>query len=112
MDSNTTTNSNNNNCNFMSCEKLDRVANWVGTNVASAFFASLERCSCINLNTTDLEDDGEAKDRPLMLTKPTSHDHHLDAQPPSPAMPLSSPSDHPNDQDDNYQSFLGFVSFL
>ncbi|KAL9397047.1 hypothetical protein Peur_011300 [Populus x canadensis] len=86
MDSNTTTtttttNPNNNNCNFMSCEKLDRVASWVGVNVASAFFASLERCSCINLNTTDLEDDEEARDRPLMLTKPSAHDHHLDAQP-------------------------------
>ncbi|KAF9669089.1 hypothetical protein SADUNF_Sadunf14G0071500 [Salix dunnii] len=63
-------------------ESLNRVANWEGTNVAAAFFASLERCSCINLNTTELEEDVEAKDRPLMLTKPTSHDHHLDAQPP------------------------------
>ncbi|TXG63052.1 hypothetical protein EZV62_010046 [Acer yangbiense] len=61
-------------CSFMSCDKLDRVANWVGTNVATAFFASLERCSCINLSTTDLEDDEEAKDRPLMLSGPTSHD--------------------------------------
>ncbi|KAK9279629.1 hypothetical protein L1049_013308 [Liquidambar formosana] len=57
-------------CGFMSCDKLDRVANWVGTSVASAFFASLERCSCINLSTTDAEDEEEAKDRPLMLTKP------------------------------------------
>ncbi|XP_009334360.2 uncharacterized protein LOC103927190 [Pyrus x bretschneideri] len=29
----------------------------VGTNVAFAFFASLERCSCINLNTADFDDD-------------------------------------------------------
>ncbi|KAJ9188165.1 hypothetical protein P3X46_003554 [Hevea brasiliensis] len=66
----------NNNCSFISCDKLDRVANWVGSNVASAFFASLERCSCINLNTTDLDDDDEeAKDRPLMLSKPTVHDN-------------------------------------
>lgn len=59
---------------FLSCEKLDRMAYWVGSSVASAFFASLERCSCINLSTTDLEDEEEeeeeAKDRPLMLTKP------------------------------------------
>ncbi|KAG5231484.1 alkaline/neutral invertase [Salix suchowensis] len=80
--SNSPTTNSNNNCNFMSCEKLNRVADWVGTNVAAAFFASLERCSCINLNTADLEDDEEAKDRPLMLTGPASHDHHLDAQPP------------------------------
>ena len=66
---------NNNNCSFISCDKLDRVANWVGSNVASAFFASLERCSCINLNTADPDDDDEeAKDRPLMLTKPSVND--------------------------------------
>ncbi|KAJ9681130.1 hypothetical protein PVL29_020156 [Vitis rotundifolia] len=62
-----------NNCSFISCERLDRMANWVGTSVASAFFASLERCSCINLSTNDMdEDEEEAKDRPLMLTKPIS----------------------------------------
>ncbi|KAK8963198.1 hypothetical protein KSP40_PGU012976 [Platanthera guangdongensis] len=44
------------------------------TSVASAFFASLVRCSCINLSTTDNnEDDDEAKDRPLLLTKPIIH---------------------------------------
>lgn len=70
------------NCGFISCEKLDRMANWVGHGVASAFFASLERCSCINLSTShdDADDDEEAKDRPLMLTKPISFDdpssHH------------------------------------
>ncbi|KAL3832835.1 hypothetical protein ACJIZ3_007571 [Penstemon smallii] len=58
-----------NNCGFMKCEKLDRVASWVGTSVATAFFASLERCSCITLSTTDGADDEEANDRPLMLTK-------------------------------------------
>ncbi|GFQ00566.1 hypothetical protein PHJA_002200500 [Phtheirospermum japonicum] len=54
------------------CEKLDRAASWVGTSVATAFFASLERCSCIHLSTDDTDDDDdgeEAKDRPLMLTK-------------------------------------------
>ncbi|KAJ7962602.1 UDP-N-acetylmuramate--L-alanine ligase [Quillaja saponaria] len=61
-----------NSCSFMSCEKLDRMAYWVGTNVVSAFFASLERCACINLSTTDNEEDEEAHDRPLMLTKPIS----------------------------------------
>ncbi|KAL5988535.1 hypothetical protein ACLOJK_036300 [Asimina triloba] len=63
---------------FLTCETLDRMANWVGASVASAFFASLERCSCINLSTTDIDDDNvdeeEAKDRPLMLTKPVLHD--------------------------------------
>ncbi|KAH7691797.1 hypothetical protein IHE45_01G021400 [Dioscorea alata] len=61
---------------MVTCDKLDRMASWVGASVASAFFASLERCSCINLSTTDFEDeeDEESKDRPLMLTKPIIHD--------------------------------------
>ncbi|KAL0913551.1 hypothetical protein M5K25_017016 [Dendrobium thyrsiflorum] len=62
------------NTSFVSCEKLDRMANWLGTSVASAFFASLERCSCINLSTNDSDEDEEAKDRPLMFTKPMVHD--------------------------------------
>ncbi|CAA0813036.1 Unknown protein [Striga hermonthica] len=51
-------------------EKVDGLARWFGMNVAAAFFASLERCSCVNLTTFDTDDDGEeeAKDRPLMLT--------------------------------------------
>ncbi|PWA58125.1 hypothetical protein CTI12_AA402930 [Artemisia annua] len=52
------------------------MANWIGNSVASAFFTSLERCSCINLSTShdeydeDNYNEEEAKDRPLMLTKP------------------------------------------
>ena len=43
---------------------------WVGTSVASVFFASLERCACVNVTTSDSddEDEEEAKDRPLMFT--------------------------------------------
>lgn len=68
-------------CSFMSCDKLDRVANWVGANVATAFFASLERCSCINLSTAEFEDEDEAKDRPLVLSRPSVHGgYDLDAQ--------------------------------
>ncbi|XP_021909069.1 uncharacterized protein LOC110823087 [Carica papaya] len=53
---------------ILSYEKLNGMANWVGTSVASAFFASLERCSCINLSTSDDSDDSdEAHDRPLMI---------------------------------------------
>ncbi|KAI3444389.1 hypothetical protein Pfo_001054 [Paulownia fortunei] len=58
-----------NSCRFMKCEKLDRVASWVGTSVATAFFTSLERCSCINISTADSDVDEEANNRPLMLTK-------------------------------------------
>ncbi|KAJ1429469.1 hypothetical protein SESBI_08237 [Sesbania bispinosa] len=81
----------NNNCGFMSCDKLDRVANWVGTNVASAFFASLERCSCINLSTTDNEDDNNNDDRPLMLTNPISH---LPSEVPTTPLPSSNSKLH------------------
>ncbi|KAH1107027.1 hypothetical protein J1N35_010795 [Gossypium stocksii] len=61
-------------CSFISCDKLDRMATWVGASMASAFFASLERCSCINLSITDFDDEEEAKDRPLMFIKPVVHD--------------------------------------
>jgi hypothetical protein len=58
---------------ILSYEKLEGYAIWVATGVASAFFASLERCSCIHLHTA--EDDGEedleeARDRPLMFSRP------------------------------------------
>lgn len=59
------------------CNKLDRAAVWVGSSVVSAFFASLERCSCITLSTTDTEDEEEAKDRPLMY--PTSNGENATA---------------------------------
>ncbi|XWS21310.1 hypothetical protein CRYUN_Cryun30bG0044800 [Craigia yunnanensis] len=46
------------------CGKLDGVAMWFINGVANAFFASLERCSCIRIAT---EDDGEeANDVPLI----------------------------------------------
>ncbi|KAL8494881.1 hypothetical protein ACS0TY_019157 [Phlomoides rotata] len=56
-------------CGFTKCEKLDRVASWVGASVATAFFSSLERCSCINIPKVDSDIDD---DRPLMLTKSPS----------------------------------------
>ncbi|PKI76402.1 uncharacterized protein LOC116196634 [Punica granatum] len=53
---------------YISYERLNGMANWVGTSVASAFFASLERCSCINLSTSedDSDDPCESNDLPLM----------------------------------------------
>ncbi|CAN4085678.1 unnamed protein product [Withania somnifera] len=59
----------------MSYEKLDGLARWFGASVASAFFASLERCSCVNLNTSESDDENEeeAKDRPLMVSTVPSH---------------------------------------
>uniref|UniRef100_A0A0E0K756 Uncharacterized protein n=1 Tax=Oryza punctata TaxID=4537 RepID=A0A0E0K756_ORYPU len=66
---------------------MESWASWVGASVTSAFFASLERCSCINLSTDDdddLADAHESKDRPLMLSDANAHtDAHPD--PPAPA---------------------------
>ncbi|KAL9240555.1 hypothetical protein vseg_014759 [Gypsophila vaccaria] len=67
--------------------KLLTVANYVGASVVSAFFASLERCSCINLTTTDIDDDDEDDDRRLMFSSSTRHDDPRHALPP----PLPSP---------------------
>eukprot|EP00250_Pteridium_aquilinum_P002221 c12412_g1_i1 orf=74-388(+) len=42
-------------CKQEQVKKIEKVANWVKSSLASAFFASLERCSCINLATIDEE---------------------------------------------------------
>ena len=42
---------------ILSYGNMEGYAMWVATGVASAFFASLERCSCIHLHTA--EDDGD-----------------------------------------------------
>ncbi|KAJ8762596.1 hypothetical protein K2173_008035 [Erythroxylum novogranatense] len=47
------------------CTKLDGVAMWFINGVASAFFASLDRCSCVRIATVD--DAEEANDTPLIL---------------------------------------------
>ncbi|KAK4716769.1 hypothetical protein R3W88_015107 [Solanum pinnatisectum] len=61
------------NCSFVSCDKLDKMANKIGTSLASAFFASLERCSCITISTFhDDDDEEEGKNRPLLFTKHAS----------------------------------------
>ncbi|KAM3281678.1 hypothetical protein BC332_13572 [Capsicum chinense] len=58
------------NCSFVSCDKLDKMANRIGTSLASAFFASLERCSCITIRTShDEDDEEEAKNHPLLFIK-------------------------------------------
>ncbi|KAI9097580.1 hypothetical protein K1719_025351 [Acacia pycnantha] len=43
-----------------SSETLNGMASWFGSSVASAFFASLDRWSCVNVSTSDdLDDDNE-----------------------------------------------------
>lgn len=39
------------------CKKLDGVATWLINGVATVFFTSLERCSCIIIDTKDGPDD-------------------------------------------------------
>ncbi|CAN4122530.1 unnamed protein product [Withania somnifera] len=49
------------------CGKLDGMAMWFINGVSAAFFASLQRCSCIRIATH--EDEGEdANDLPLMYS--------------------------------------------
>ncbi|CAN4097382.1 unnamed protein product [Withania somnifera] len=50
------------------------MAHRIGTSFASAFFASLECCSCITVRTSHDEDDDteESKKRPLLFTKHAS----------------------------------------
>ncbi|KAK9724843.1 hypothetical protein RND81_05G102400 [Saponaria officinalis] len=62
--------------------KLLTVATYVGASVVSAFFASLERCSCINLTTSDIDEDDEDDDRRLMFSSSTRHDDPLHSLPP------------------------------
>ncbi|PRQ60481.1 hypothetical protein RchiOBHm_Chr1g0381731 [Rosa chinensis] len=70
---------------------------WLGMHVASAFFASLERCSCINLSTHDDNDfttnPEEAHDRPLMLF---SRSVNLSDHRPQPFPSTSTTPGHPN----------------
>jgi hypothetical protein len=60
---------------------MESWATWVGASVSSAFFASLERCSCINLSDDDddRDDEEEAKDRPLILSSAPRHDNATEA---------------------------------
>ncbi|XP_039792029.1 uncharacterized protein LOC120657692 [Panicum virgatum] len=62
---------------------MESWATWVGTSVASAFFASLERCSCINLSTDD--DDEEEEE---VLSSAPRHDDDSAASKPTDLSPL------------------------
>lgn len=44
------------------CKLLDGLVGWIFHNVAAAFFASLERFSCINIDTKDDLDDNLLSD--------------------------------------------------
>lgn len=46
--------------------KLDGAAMWLVNGVATLFFASLDRCSCIRIGTCEDEDGEDAGDKPLI----------------------------------------------
>lgn len=48
------------------CTKLDGVAMWVINGITGAFFASLERCSCIRISTYE-DDFGDEEANPLIF---------------------------------------------
>ena len=57
------------NSNSQASNEGNDLPNWVGMNVASAFFASLEHFSCVHVNTIDTDDeDDEEADNTLLLT--------------------------------------------
>lgn len=57
-----------------SCKKLDGVAAWLLNGVAAVFFKTLERCSCINIDTVDEPDhDQNSSYQPLV----SSNDVHF-----------------------------------
>ncbi|KAK8472793.1 hypothetical protein PHAVU_002G328908 [Phaseolus vulgaris] len=41
---------------------IDQVAMWLGSTVSSAFFSSLERFSCVNVATSDPDNDDDDDD--------------------------------------------------
>ncbi|KAJ7945081.1 UDP-N-acetylmuramate--L-alanine ligase [Quillaja saponaria] len=73
-----------NNNSIVSREKIDQMATWVGSTVSSAFFSSLERFACVNVSTSDPDnddhdDDDGANDRHFTVTNPTTDNvngHH------------------------------------
>ncbi|CAH1434921.1 unnamed protein product [Lactuca virosa] len=48
------------------CAKVDGVALWLMNGVANAFFASLQRCSCIRIATVD-DHEEDSNDLPLIF---------------------------------------------
>ncbi|CAI9115999.1 OLC1v1017035C1 [Oldenlandia corymbosa var. corymbosa] len=47
--------------------RIDGMAMWIINGVATAFFASLERCSCIRIATVDDGDGDDSNDLPLIF---------------------------------------------
>eukprot|EP00250_Pteridium_aquilinum_P025908 c31865_g1_i1 orf=2-226(-) len=50
--------------------KLERVAGWVSYGIYTAFFTSLDRCSCVKLDTIETNNASQ----PVIISK--RHHHH------------------------------------
>ncbi|CAN1187658.1 hypothetical protein LINPERPRIM_LOCUS31962 [Linum perenne] len=66
---------NDDNASVVSVEGINNMASWVSTTVITAFFSSLERFSCVNIQTADNDDDDDEGDvRPLRFLSTNSRD--------------------------------------
>lgn len=52
---------------------IDQMATWVGSTVSSAFFSSLERFSCVNVSTSDPDNDDDDDDYYSTTTDTTNN---------------------------------------
>ncbi|KAH7566722.1 hypothetical protein ACOSQ2_023683 [Xanthoceras sorbifolium] len=60
-------------CDTAACRKLDGVAAWLMNSVAAVFFTTLERCSCIYIDTKDDLDDHANNYLPLIFSNNNGH---------------------------------------
>nr|KJB76638.1 hypothetical protein B456_012G097900 [Gossypium raimondii] len=71
-----------NSCSFISCDKLDRMATWVGASMASAFFASLEQCSSkdrlLMFIKLVVQDEPQSQPDPAAANRPTAGKLNID----------------------------------
>ncbi|KAF7816673.1 uncharacterized protein G2W53_030642 [Senna tora] len=68
-----------------SSETFNGMANWFGSSLASAFFASLDRWSCVNVSTSDDVDDDNEDDNDSSVILSNSGSLNLSHHGPSPA---------------------------
>ncbi|XP_054789100.1 uncharacterized protein LOC129294670 [Prosopis cineraria] len=69
-----------------SSESLNGMASWFGASVASAFFASLDRWSCVNVSTSDdLDDDNDDDASMFSNTASVNLSNRIPVASPSPA---------------------------
>ncbi|XP_020239547.1 uncharacterized protein LOC109818479 [Cajanus cajan] len=91
---------------LISKEKLDQVAMWLGSTVSSAFFSSLERFSCVNIATSDPDNDDDDDDYYSTTTATPTAASVASAEPTTTAATTDPPSVEVNGQNTNDVSNL------